>query len=277
MLFMLSKIERLDELIKEGEQFDWNNFSRRRNEQYGGPDTPEWLTWKTRVNNFINSIVGPRTAPTELLRRANNIGTEGNERTEFNSQKEYLLAALNRTKEALVEDGYSELYKPQVSESDFTDISNRIFVVHGHDVETKNELEIFLNGIGLEPIILHRQPDQGRTIIEKLEDYADVGFAFILLTPDEVAYTMSEEKVEDSKRKKEIRARPNVIFEFGYFAAKLGRNRVCCLVKGDVSHPSDIDGLVYKRISTNIEGIGIAIIKELIAAGYTINMGDIQS
>ncbi len=33
-----------------------------------------------------------------------------------------------------------------------------------------------------EAIILHEQPDAGRTIIEKFEDYADVSFAVILYT-----------------------------------------------------------------------------------------------
>jgi predicted nucleotide-binding protein len=144
--------------------------------------------------------------------------------------------------------------------------------VHGHDHQTKTDLEIFLKDIGMEPVVLHRQPDQGRTLIEKFEHHSDVGFAFILLTPDDIAYSAGQESSADSARKKELRARPNVIFEFGYFVGKLGRQRVCCLVKDGVTRPSDIEGLVYKQISQSIEAIGFSIIKELKAAGYTLKI-----
>jgi len=41
------------------------------------------------------------------------------------------------------------------------------------------------NEVGLQPIVLHRQPDEGLTIIEKFEKHSDVSFA-LLLTPDDV-------------------------------------------------------------------------------------------
>ena len=144
--------------------------------------------------------------------------------------------------------------------------------MHGHDSALKTDLERFLREIRLEPVVLHRQPDQGATIIEKFEKHSDVGFAFILLTPDEIAYTSDQEGRADSERTKELRARPNVIFEFGYFVARLGRNRVCALVKGDTSIPSDLSGLVYKRIVDLIDPQAYSIIRELRAAGYEIVM-----
>src|SRR5690606_33155298 len=70
--------------------------------------------------------------------------------------------------------------------------SNKVFVVHGHDSELKNDIDIFLRDIGLEPIILHRQADEGLTIIEKFEKHSDVSYAFILLTPDDVGMTVAE-------------------------------------------------------------------------------------
>jgi hypothetical protein len=95
--------------------------------------------------------------------------------------------------------------------------SKKVFVVHGHDEVAKTNLEVFLNEIGLQPIVLHRQADEGLTVIEKFEKHSDVGYAFILLTPDDVAYLKADEAKNDKDRKKELRARPNVIFEFGYF------------------------------------------------------------
>jgi len=59
---------------------------------------------------------------------------------------------------------------------------NKIFIVHGHDEEAKLSVARFLERLGIEVVILHEQPNQGRTIIEKFEDYSDVGYAEVLLT-----------------------------------------------------------------------------------------------
>ncbi len=150
-------------------------------------------------------------------------------------------------------------------------LSNKVFIVHGHDENLKQEVEIFLKDIGLEPIVLHRQPDKGQTIIEKFENNSEVGYALILLTPDDVGYPVSQE-TEGSDVKKRQRARQNVIFEFGYFVGKLGRSRVCCIYKEGVELPTDISGVIYKKVTTNIEEIGMSIIKDLKAVGYTIKI-----
>ena len=148
--------------------------------------------------------------------------------------------------------------------------SKRVFVVHGHDEVAKTNLEVFLHEIGLEPVVLHRQADEGMTVIEKFEKHSDVGYAFILLTPDEVAYLKADAEKPDEQRKKENRARPNVIFEFGYFVGKLGRARVCCLYTGDVALPSDVHGMIYKRFGNSIDEVAYSIIKDLKASGYAI-------
>lgn len=150
--------------------------------------------------------------------------------------------------------------------------SNKVFVVHGHDSELKNDIDIFLRDLGLEPIILHRKADEGLTIIEKFEKHSDVVYAFILLTPDDVGMTVAEYQKEKTKRKIEFRARQNVIFEFGYFAAKLGRRNVCCVYKEGVTLPNDISGLLYKKVNDTIDSIGYEIIKELKALGLKIEI-----
>lgn len=148
--------------------------------------------------------------------------------------------------------------------------SRKVFVVHGHDEVSKTNLEVFLREIGLEPVVLHRQADEGLTIIEKFEKHSEVGYAFILLTPDEIAYLAQEDEKSEDERRKEYRARPNVIFEFGYFVGKLGRSRVCCLYTGNVTLPSDISGMIYKKFNTNIEEVAYGIIKDLKAQGYAV-------
>ncbi|MGR1198113.1 nucleotide-binding protein [Aeromonas hydrophila] len=148
--------------------------------------------------------------------------------------------------------------------------NKKVFVVHGHDEIAKTNLEVFLHEIGLIPIVLHRQADEGLTIIEKFEKHSDVSYAFILLTPDEISYLIADEEKDDNQRGKEFRARPNVIFEFGYFVGRLGRSRVCCLYTGDVSLPSDVNGMIYKKFTNSIEEVAYSIIKDLKASGYAI-------
>jgi predicted nucleotide-binding protein len=148
--------------------------------------------------------------------------------------------------------------------------SKKVFVVHGHNEVAKTNLEVLLNEIGLQPIVLHRQADEGLTVIEKFEKHSDVGYAFILLTPDDVAYPKADEAKNDKDRKKELRARPNVIFEFGYFVGKLGRSRVCCLYTGDVTLPSDVSGMIYKKFNASIDEVAYSIIKDLKASGYSV-------
>jgi predicted nucleotide-binding protein len=165
---------------------------------------------------------------------------------------------------------HADAFLNEISDNKATK-SNKVFVVHGRDEISKTSLEVFLREVGLDPVVLHRQADEGMTIIEKFEKHSNVGYAFILLTPDEISYLASEENFIDSDRNKEYRARPNVIFEFGYFIGKLGRSRVCCLHTGNTSLPSDVNGMIYKRFEKNIEEIAYSIIKDLKASGYTIS------
>jgi predicted nucleotide-binding protein len=270
---MDSRIQQIEHLLQEGKKFTFRNFSSRQGErdEFGGMDTPEWLAWKTRTANVIRQIVSDESPATKLVVAGKEVRTQGNGSDNFERAKGNLLKALEMTLEALKDDAFNEIRQP-TSESISAALSNKVFVVHGHDLALKTEVENFLHQIGLAPVVLHRQPDQGQTIIEKFEQNSDVGYAFVLLTPDEMAYTMDQDNLPDSDRKKERRARPNVIFEFGYFVGRLGRSRVCCLYKGDVVLPSDLNGLVCKKIDGSFDSQAFSIIKELKAAGYQIKL-----
>jgi predicted nucleotide-binding protein len=161
--------------------------------------------------------------------------------------------------------------KPPESPVKDANMSKKVFIVHGHDETAKLSLENFIYSVGLEPIVLHRQPDGGRTIIEKFEEHAnEISYAFILMTPDEITYLRSESEKADTDRKKEFRARPNVIFEFGYFVGALSRKKVCCIHTGNVKLPSDLNGLVYKGYKNSIEEIKHELRQELIHAGFKL-------
>jgi predicted nucleotide-binding protein len=146
--------------------------------------------------------------------------------------------------------------------------SKKVFVVHGHDNETKEAVARFLERLKLEPIILHEQASEGRTVIEKFEVYADVGFAVVLLTPDDVGARASERA---NLANLKARARQNVVFELGYFLGKLKRNRVCALYKQGVEIPSDYQGVLYIELDS-AGGWYMKLAQELNAAGIPINL-----
>lgn len=143
----------------------------------------------------------------------------------------------------------------------------KVFVVHGRDNGTKETVARFLDQQGLQPVILHEQPSRGMTIAEKLIANSDVGFAVVLLTPDDLgrAKTDTEEKP---------RARQNVILELGYFIGCLGREKVCALRKDTVDLPSDYDGVVY--VDWDDAGAWkLSLAKEMHAAGYNIDFNKV--
>jgi len=119
--------------------------------------------------------------------------------------------------------------------------TRKVFVVHGHNNELKETVARYLTQLDLVPIILHEQASAGLTIIEKFESNSDACFSVVLLTPDDVG-TLSPASSVDALKK---RARQNVIFEWGFFVAKLGRRNVCALVAEGVEIPSDMNGIVY--------------------------------
>lgn len=124
--------------------------------------------------------------------------------------------------------------------------NKKVFIVHGHDNEAKQELARVLEKSDFEAIILHEQPNSGKTIIEKIERYTDVGYAIVLYTECDKGRDKNV-PIEQEKS----RARQNVVFEHGYLIAKLGRDHVCALVKGDVETPGDISGVVYVPMDEN--------------------------
>jgi len=134
-------------------------------------------------------------------------------------------------------------------------VTNKIFIIHGHDEAFKKDVQLFLSRADIDETVLHEQPDKGRSIIDKLiEESTDASYVVALLSPDD--------KIEDGNS----RARQNVIFEIGYFIGKLGKEKVRLLKKGDVEIPSDLQGVLYETY----DGGGvwkIKLLKEMKEAG----------
>ncbi|RQP98878.1 TIR domain-containing protein [Burkholderia stagnalis] len=142
---------------------------------------------------------------------------------------------------------------------------HRVFLVHGHNVAVREEVARFISTLGLEPVILHEQANEGRTILSKFQDEASrAAYAVILITPDDRGGVASADPIAY-----QARARQNVVFEFGFFAGSLGLKHVCALMQGPVEKPSDIDGLVYVSLSGDWK---LQLAKEMKAAGLPVDL-----
>jgi len=186
----------------------------------------------------------------------------------FNAFESGRLSMINVLKGALKEIEIEELLSPtskSTLESTLkvsTDKS-KVFIVHGHDNELKIEVARFVEKLGFEAVILHEKANEGNTIIEKIEKNSDVGFAIVLYTPCDEGKSKSSEHLNS-------RARQNVVFEHGFFIAKLGRKNVVALHKGKgIELPNDISGVVYIKYEDGAWKTQIA--DEMDASGYEIN------
>ena len=143
--------------------------------------------------------------------------------------------------------------------------TNEVFVVHGRDEGAKDTVARFLEAQGLQPVVLKEQPNEGRTVIEKFEHHAArVVFAVVLFTPDDAG------SLQGSTSEVQPRARQNVIFELGYFIGRLGRDRACALIKGDVEVPSDYYGVLYIKMDDTLHWKA-ELVRELKRAGFDID------
>lgn len=139
-------------------------------------------------------------------------------------------------------------------------VSAAVFLVHGRNSSAKFEVARWLEqSLTADVIILDEQANRGQTIIEKFQAHADAAkFAVVLLTSDDVGGITDSELLP--------RARQNVIFEMGYFFAKLGRDRVAVLNDG-VEQPSDFAGVAYIPFSGNWKE---ALSRELRAVDFVV-------
>lgn len=147
--------------------------------------------------------------------------------------------------------------------------SGRIFVVHGRNNALRESVARFLEKIRLTPIILHEQPNRGRTIIEKFVDYSDVGFAIVLMTGDDLG------AFRDSPEATRPRPRQKVVLELGFFLGRLGRERVAVLYEEGVEIPSDYEGVVFTPIDPG-GAWRFLIAREMRSAVVPLDLNDLQ-
>lgn len=270
---MKKGITRLTRLISEIENFDATTLTQRW--------SPEQKAMEATIEGTLTSVFGHQTVefrryadatsldhggmyfsydgpnPREEARQAREFVTEGKSSAVqiLNSAIRWLHDELNDSTETVVPLAGSTTIA-------LTETPRKIFIVHGHDVAAQQTLARFIERLDFEAVILSEQASQSRTIIEKIEANSDVGFAVVLLTPDDVGG-----KTPDTLQP---RARQNVLLELGYFMARLGRHRVCTLTNGPLEFPTDFGGIVW----TNLDEGGawkITLARELESVGFEIN------
>jgi predicted nucleotide-binding protein len=186
----------------------------------------------------------------------------------------YTHTAINRSEDVTDEfiagpPGYKkELVNNKAKPASKCSDKSKVFIVHGHDQAAQAKAARFVEKLGLEAIILHEKASSGRTIIEKIEHFSDVGFAIVLYTPDDIG------NVKNKADELNGRARQNVVFEHGYLIGKLGRENVAALVEAPIELPNDISGVIYINID---EGSAwqLQLAKEMKQSGYEIDMNDL--
>jgi predicted nucleotide-binding protein len=177
-----------------------------------------------------------------------------------------LLEGAIRTAEAEIADMEPEVVAATAPTA-LTIAPRKVFIVHGHDDGVRETVARFLEKIGFEAVILHEKANQGRTVIEKVEAHSDVGFAIVLLTPDDEGCVKGGTPIP--------RARQNVLLELGYFIGKLGRARVCTLKVGDPEIPSDWRGVIDEPFDAG-GGWKQTLARELEAATYEIDWNKVM-
>ncbi len=121
-------------------------------------------------------------------------------------------------------------------------LRRKVFISHGHDDVAKKDVTRFVEALNFRPVVLSDLSQPGHTVIELLEACSNVGYAIIVLSPDDVGGR------QDTTQELQSRARQNVIFEMGYFVAKLGRQNVFVLHKGGVEMPSNYKGVRHIKM-----------------------------
>lgn len=180
---------------------------------------------------------------------------------------EALFSTITPTASRIIPATHATNSSPSVTAGPPTTASDgKVFIVYGHDKQSRDELELLLLRLKLQPVILSNRAPDGKTIIEALVANSEVSYAVVLLTPDDEGHPVGK---PDNRR---FRARQNVVLELGMFLMKLGRERVAILHKGDLERPSDIDGLIYIPFTQGVSEAKNKLAAALQKAGFYIDI-----
>ncbi len=255
--------DKINQLIEEAKEHTFEKNSYNHPQGLGSFSRPnaQFQAWIAECEDFLLTTYGKDSAPWRIFERFNRQKLDNHYSDTVEREKEIIVSALTacmrippKTKK-----GESAIVTKDL------DLS-KVFIVHGHDELLKTEVARFIEQLNLEAIILHEQASSGKTIIEKIEEYSNVGFGIVLYSPCDIGAINKQDY--DLKP----RARQNVVFEHGFLIGKIGRKNVCALVKGDIEKPNDISGVVYISVENEWR---LTLAKELRNSGYVIDMNEV--
>lgn len=266
----MQKVEAFEAVVQEFKQMTYED-SQNRSKLFKRFEVL-LLNYLDNGKYYVERMNRVSFSPYDAL---NEFGSEWYEEMEFNEsewKKQWTIGyteALNVMKDTIEEVKLLDsIDNGAMKEKPKKDCST-VFIVHGHDDASKYEVARFVETIGFRSTILHEQASSGSTIIEKIEQHTDVGFAIVLYTQCDVGAAKSD---QDNLQP---RARQNVVFEHGFLIGKIGRKNVVALVKGNVEKPNDISGVVYISLDES-QGWKLSLVREMRASGYDIDMNKVS-
>ena len=160
------------------------------------------------------------------------------------------------------------MFQNQSATSSPRTLSSRIIVVSGADNEMKQALAGALTKLSLMPVVMCEEPSQGKKIVENfIRDYSDVGFAVVLLSPDDFVYAKNE-----AATKRKLRPQQNVVFELGFLLGKLGKDNVLVFFRefANFEIPQNFEGLKVTAFDDR-GSWKLALIRELSKCGLVVD------
>jgi len=149
------------------------------------------------------------------------------------------------------------------------DLNGPVFIVHGADHGARDKVARFLEKLKVNYVILDEQPNRGKTIVEKLEEFGGASFSIVLLTGDDIGGPSDKPTSQQLPR-----ARQNVILELGYFMGRLGRDRVAALYQEGTEIPNDYAGVAYIPFDKD-DAWNLRMARELRSAGVQFESDDL--
>jgi hypothetical protein len=129
---------------------------------------------------------------------------------------------------------------------------HKIFLAYANDIGMKSEVTTFLSRVGLSTVVLKDSAESNASLIDELEKHDNVHYAIVMLNPD--ASGISE----------------NTVYELGLIVGRLGRNRVCGLVKEYIGILANYSGISYVPLDP-AGAWKFLLIKQLKDAGFDID------
>jgi len=134
---------------------------------------------------------------------------------------------------------------------------NSVFIVHGHDLNLLQEIESFIELLGIKSIVLSKISNEHQTLVQKFLAYGhESRFAIVLISADDLGVSCKQYyEPEIADRALQFRARQNVILELGFFYGYLGFENVFVLDKPsekvfpNFERPSDLEGVLFDTVS----------------------------